>query len=188
METNTNHFFGKKKKKALRRTLDSFVLDGRANPLEFLFFFSLKKKKQNQTLIYNHLYSPNNRMQGRPDLVNNYLSVLLIAFFDANLIESLIEIMKDSNKHLAVRATILLGEVLNLANKFILFIYFFKKKIVSFFSFSKSSNYNNYNRLLPLSVARKFLTLPKLFQLGASFEDEVIFYEFYFIVKKKDIY
>jgi len=59
------------------------------------------------------------RTRGRQDLVENYLSVLVKAFIDAKLIESLIEIMKDTNRFLAVRATILLGEIMNLANRLV---------------------------------------------------------------------
>ncbi len=53
----------------------------------------------------------------RQDLLSNYLSILLLAFINAGLLEALIELTKDASKHLAVRATILLGELLYLVDK-----------------------------------------------------------------------
>lgn len=61
------------------------------------------------------------------------------------MIENLVEIMKDSNKYLAVRATIFLGEFMNLGNK-----------------------------LLPRSQSSKIQILPGLFAIGVSFKDEFL--------------
>ncbi|XP_074640196.1 rapamycin-insensitive companion of mTOR-like isoform X2 [Tubulanus polymorphus] len=53
----------------------------------------------------------------RMNLVENHLALLLLSFITARLLESLVEVITTSEPQVAVRATILLGELLKLANK-----------------------------------------------------------------------
>uniref|UniRef100_A0A3Q1KBB7 RPTOR independent companion of MTOR, complex 2 a n=1 Tax=Anabas testudineus TaxID=64144 RepID=A0A3Q1KBB7_ANATE len=52
----------------------------------------------------------------RPDLMDNYLAFVLSAFITNGLLEGLVEVVTSSDDQLAVRATILLGELLHMAN------------------------------------------------------------------------
>ncbi|XP_062273613.1 rapamycin-insensitive companion of mTOR-like isoform X1 [Scomber scombrus] len=56
------------------------------------------------------------RARSRPDLMDNYLAFVLSAFFTSGLLEGLVEVVTSSDDQLAVRATILLGELLHMAN------------------------------------------------------------------------
>uniref|UniRef100_A0A665U2Q7 RPTOR independent companion of MTOR, complex 2 a n=1 Tax=Echeneis naucrates TaxID=173247 RepID=A0A665U2Q7_ECHNA len=56
------------------------------------------------------------RARSRPDLMDNYLGFVLSAFIDSGLLEGLVEVVTSSDDQLAVRATILLGELLHMAN------------------------------------------------------------------------
>ncbi|XP_060092039.1 rapamycin-insensitive companion of mTOR [Heteronotia binoei] len=56
------------------------------------------------------------RARSRPDLMDNYLALILSAFITNGLLEGLVEVITSSNDHISVRATILLGELLHMAN------------------------------------------------------------------------
>uniref|UniRef100_A0A672YKG4 RPTOR independent companion of MTOR, complex 2 a n=1 Tax=Sphaeramia orbicularis TaxID=375764 RepID=A0A672YKG4_9TELE len=56
------------------------------------------------------------RARSRPDLMDNYLAFVLSAFITNGLLEGLVEVVTSSDDQLAVRATILLGELLHMAN------------------------------------------------------------------------
>ena len=139
------------------------------------FLFNLRVAQRQKSFIlslsfFSSFFSQSTRTRGRQDLVENYLSVLVKAFIDAKLIDSLIEIMKDTNRFLAVRATILLGEIINLANRFAFCLFF---QSVPFCSCLFSVP---LLRVLPRSMSSKIQVLPAIFKLGASFDDEVHFH------------
>ena len=81
----------------------------------------------------------------RVNLVDQYLTMILIVFIEAGLLEALIEVIQESlgNKSIITRATILVGEILELSNK-----------------------------LLPTSYGIKIQSLPSLFKLASDFKDE----------------
>ncbi|MBN3289821.1 RICTR protein, partial [Polypterus senegalus] len=56
------------------------------------------------------------RARSRPDLMDNYLALVLSAFIRSGLLEGLVEVITSSDDHVSVRATILLGELLHMAN------------------------------------------------------------------------
>ncbi|XP_041914644.1 rapamycin-insensitive companion of mTOR isoform X1 [Alosa sapidissima] len=56
------------------------------------------------------------RARSRPDLMDNYLALVLSAFIRSGLLEGLIEVITSSDDSISVRATILLGELLHMAN------------------------------------------------------------------------
>ncbi|XP_039875242.1 rapamycin-insensitive companion of mTOR-like isoform X2 [Simochromis diagramma] len=56
------------------------------------------------------------RARSRPDLMDNYLAFVLSAFISSGLLEGLVEVVTSSDDQLAVRATILLGDLLHMAN------------------------------------------------------------------------
>ncbi|XP_078353189.1 rapamycin-insensitive companion of mTOR-like isoform X2 [Oculina patagonica] len=56
------------------------------------------------------------RATGRTNLAKNYIALVLAAFMNAGLFESLVEVITSSDPFISVRATILLGELLHLAN------------------------------------------------------------------------
>uniref|UniRef100_A0A8C4DJX9 Rapamycin-insensitive companion of mTOR n=1 Tax=Dicentrarchus labrax TaxID=13489 RepID=A0A8C4DJX9_DICLA len=56
------------------------------------------------------------RARSRPDLMDNYLAFVLSAFITSGLLEGLVEVVTSSDDQLAIRATILLGELLHMAN------------------------------------------------------------------------
>ncbi|XP_036384434.1 rapamycin-insensitive companion of mTOR-like isoform X1 [Megalops cyprinoides] len=56
------------------------------------------------------------RARSRPDLMDNYLALVLSAFINSGLLEGLVEVITSSDDHISVRATILLGELLHMAN------------------------------------------------------------------------
>ncbi|XP_053181955.1 rapamycin-insensitive companion of mTOR-like isoform X3 [Scomber japonicus] len=56
------------------------------------------------------------RARSRPDLMDNYLAFVLSAFITSGLLEGVVEVVTSSDDQLAVRATILLGELLHMAN------------------------------------------------------------------------
>ncbi|KAI8999819.1 Rapamycin-insensitive companion of mTOR, N-term-domain-containing protein [Gaertneriomyces semiglobifer] len=79
----------------------------------------------------------------RPNLVDHYLSVVLLVFIEVGLIEALVELLQHDNKYITTRVTILVGEILELCN-----------------------------RLLPTSYGTKVQSLPALFRIAADFADE----------------
>nr|XP_055054336.1 rapamycin-insensitive companion of mTOR [Misgurnus anguillicaudatus] len=56
------------------------------------------------------------RARSRPDLMDNYLALLLSAFINSGLLEGLVEVVTGSDGQISVRATVLLGELLHMAN------------------------------------------------------------------------
>ncbi|XP_074062888.1 rapamycin-insensitive companion of mTOR isoform X2 [Macrotis lagotis] len=56
------------------------------------------------------------RARSRPDLMDNYLALILSAFITNGLLEGLVEVITSSDDHVSIRATILLGELLHMAN------------------------------------------------------------------------
>ncbi|KAM3874200.1 rapamycin-insensitive companion of mTOR-like [Diretmus argenteus] len=56
------------------------------------------------------------RSRSRPDLMDNYLALVLSAFIKSGLLEGLVEVIASSDDNISVRATILLGELLYMAN------------------------------------------------------------------------
>ncbi|XP_041757371.1 rapamycin-insensitive companion of mTOR isoform X1 [Coregonus clupeaformis] len=56
------------------------------------------------------------RARSRPDLMDNYLALVLSAFISSGLLEGLVEVVTSSEDQISVRATILLGELLHMAN------------------------------------------------------------------------
>ncbi|XP_051960236.1 rapamycin-insensitive companion of mTOR [Xyrauchen texanus] len=56
------------------------------------------------------------RARSRPDLMDNYLALLLSAFIHSGLLEGLVEVITSSDDNISVCATILLGELLHMAN------------------------------------------------------------------------
>ncbi|XP_056402076.1 rapamycin-insensitive companion of mTOR isoform X2 [Hyla sarda] len=56
------------------------------------------------------------RARSRPDLIDNYLALVLSAFITNGLLEGLVEVITSSDDDVSVRATIILGELLHMAN------------------------------------------------------------------------
>ncbi|XP_073727399.1 rapamycin-insensitive companion of mTOR isoform X2 [Misgurnus anguillicaudatus] len=56
------------------------------------------------------------RARSRPDLMDNYLALLLSAFINSGLLEGLVEVITSSDDNVSVCAAILLGELLHMAN------------------------------------------------------------------------
>ncbi|XP_056888315.1 rapamycin-insensitive companion of mTOR-like [Takifugu flavidus] len=56
------------------------------------------------------------RARSRPDLMDNYLAFVLSAFINSSLLEGLVEVITSNDDQLGIRATILLGELLHMAN------------------------------------------------------------------------
>ncbi|KAJ3087070.1 hypothetical protein HK102_011873 [Quaeritorhiza haematococci] len=79
----------------------------------------------------------------RMNLLDSYLTIILIAFVDVGLLETLIHVIQESDKYITIRATILVGEILELCN-----------------------------RLLPGSYGVKINSLPSLFRVASDFDDE----------------
>ncbi|XP_069739810.1 rapamycin-insensitive companion of mTOR-like isoform X2 [Narcine bancroftii] len=63
------------------------------------------------------------RARSRPDLMDNYLALVLSVFINNGLLESLVEVLTSSNDGVFVRATILLGELLHMANTILPYAY-----------------------------------------------------------------
>nr|XP_043882256.1 rapamycin-insensitive companion of mTOR-like isoform X1 [Solea senegalensis] len=81
------------------------------------------------------------RARSRPDLMDNYLGFVLSAFITSGLLEGLVEVVTSSDDQLAIRATILLGDLLHMANT-----------------------------ILPHSHSHHLHCLPTLMNLAASFD------------------
>ncbi|KAI9140964.1 Rapamycin-insensitive companion of mTOR, N-term-domain-containing protein [Paraphysoderma sedebokerense] len=79
----------------------------------------------------------------RLNLLDHYTAMLLLIFVEGGLLEALIDLIGTSEKSVATRATILVGEIIDLCN-----------------------------RLLPASVGLKVQSLPGLFKLASSFKDD----------------
>ncbi|XP_018100001.1 rapamycin-insensitive companion of mTOR [Xenopus laevis] len=81
------------------------------------------------------------RARSRPDLMDNYLALVLSAFITNGLLEGLVEVITSSDDDVSVRATIILGELLHIANT-----------------------------ILPHSHSHHLYCLPTLMNLAASFD------------------
>ncbi|KAI8823473.1 Rapamycin-insensitive companion of mTOR, N-term-domain-containing protein [Fimicolochytrium jonesii] len=77
------------------------------------------------------------------NLVDHYLSMVLIIFVDVGLVEVLIELLQHENKYITTRVTILIAELLNLCSC-----------------------------LLPSTYGTKLQSLSTLFRVAADFQDE----------------
>ncbi|KAL1921894.1 uncharacterized protein VTP21DRAFT_10536 [Calcarisporiella thermophila] len=85
------------------------------------------------------------RFKDRLNLLDAHLSILLIVFIEAGLLEALISLIEGNDVFIRRKATLLIGEILQLCT-----------------------------RLLPASWATKIQSLPRLFELAAKFEDEAV--------------
>ncbi|XP_059398644.1 rapamycin-insensitive companion of mTOR-like isoform X1 [Carassius carassius] len=81
------------------------------------------------------------RARSRPDLMDNYLALLLCAFIHSGLLEGLVEVITSSDDNVSVCATILIGELLHMANT-----------------------------ILPYSHSHHLHCLPTLMSMAASFD------------------
>ncbi|KAG9261636.1 rapamycin-insensitive companion of mTOR-like isoform X1 [Astyanax mexicanus] len=81
------------------------------------------------------------RTRSRPDLMDNYLALILSTLINSGLLEGLVEVVTSSDDDLSVRATILLGELLHMASS-----------------------------LLPHSHSHHLHCLPTLINMAASFD------------------
>ncbi|XP_076854812.1 rapamycin-insensitive companion of mTOR isoform X3 [Brachyhypopomus gauderio] len=79
--------------------------------------------------------------KSRPDLMDNYLALVLSALINSGLLEGLVEVVTSSDDDISVRATILLGELLHMASS-----------------------------LLPHSHSHHLHCLPTLINMAASFD------------------
>ncbi|CAG8628166.1 8090_t:CDS:10, partial [Acaulospora morrowiae] len=57
------------------------------------------------------------KVQDRLNLLDHHLVILLEIFIDAGLLDALVEIIEDKNQHVARRATLFIGEILQLSNR-----------------------------------------------------------------------
>ncbi|KXS22111.1 ARM repeat-containing protein [Gonapodya prolifera JEL478] len=74
---------------------------------------------------------------------NNYMAVVLVVFIESKIFDALIEIIQDVNKDVSYKATILVGELLDLCG-----------------------------RLLPKSYGDSVFSLPSLFDVASDFREE----------------
>ncbi|GBC19604.2 hypothetical protein RIR_jg41870.t1 [Rhizophagus irregularis DAOM 181602=DAOM 197198] len=81
----------------------------------------------------------------RLNLLDHHLVVLLDIFMDSGLLDALVEIIEDKNQHVARKATLFIGEILQLSN-----------------------------RLLSVSRSIRIQSLPRLFSLATKFDDEIV--------------
>ncbi|KAL7836094.1 hypothetical protein AOLI_G00273780 [Acnodon oligacanthus] len=81
------------------------------------------------------------RARSRPDLLDNYLALILSTLISCGLLEGLVEVVTSSEDVLSVRATVLLGELLHMASS-----------------------------LLPHSHSHHLHCLPTLINMAASFD------------------
>ncbi|KAH7098966.1 Rapamycin-insensitive companion of mTOR, N-term-domain-containing protein [Auriculariales sp. MPI-PUGE-AT-0066] len=81
---------------------------------------------------------------GRLNLIDQYIALLLLVFTQAGLVEALVTVLEEttSGSKIARKATLLIGEVLQLAN-----------------------------RVLPLSMAARIQTLTRVFNLATDYQD-----------------
>ncbi|CAI2163170.1 13482_t:CDS:10 [Funneliformis geosporum] len=84
-------------------------------------------------------------VQDRLNLLDHHLVILLDIFIDSGLLDALVEIIEDKNQHVARRATLFIGEILQLSN-----------------------------RLLSVSRSMRIQSLPRLFSLATKFDDEIV--------------
>lgn len=81
----------------------------------------------------------------RLNLIDHHLTMILIIFVDAGILMALVDMVKSDDIYISRKATLLIGEILQLSTK-----------------------------LLPISMATQVQSLPKLFALASSFEDEQV--------------
>ncbi|CAH1758092.1 9203_t:CDS:10 [Entrophospora sp. SA101] len=99
--------------------------------------FEDKNRNESQPII--------SRTQDRHNLLEHHLVILLDIFIDCGLLEVLVEIIEDKNQHIARKATLFIGELLQLSN-----------------------------RLLSVSRSIRIQSLPGLFKLATKFDDEIV--------------
>ncbi|KAJ3178983.1 hypothetical protein HDU87_003252 [Geranomyces variabilis] len=78
------------------------------------------------------------------NLVDHYLSIVLVILIDVGLLEVLVELLSHENKYITTRVTILVGEMIELCN-----------------------------RLLPVAYGTRIQSLPTLFRIASDFHDEL---------------
>ncbi|KAI8586531.1 Rapamycin-insensitive companion of mTOR, N-term-domain-containing protein [Geranomyces variabilis] len=78
------------------------------------------------------------------NLVDHYLSIVLVILIDVGLLEVLVELLSHENKYITTRVTILVGEMIELCN-----------------------------RLLPVAYGTRIQSLPTLFKIASDFHDEL---------------
>ncbi|RIA92645.1 Rapamycin-insensitive companion of mTOR, N-term-domain-containing protein [Glomus cerebriforme] len=81
----------------------------------------------------------------RLNLLDHHLVILLDIFMGSGLLDALVEIIEDKNQHVARKATLFIGEILQLSN-----------------------------RLLSVSRSIRIQSLPRLFSLATKFDDEIV--------------
>ncbi|KAM3580575.1 hypothetical protein VKS41_007236 [Umbelopsis sp. WA50703] len=81
----------------------------------------------------------------RLNMIDQHLTIILIIFVDAGILMALVDMVKSDDIYISRKATLLIGEILQLSTK-----------------------------LLPISMATQIQSLPKLFALASSFEDEQV--------------
>ncbi|KAJ2956653.1 hypothetical protein NQZ79_g7530 [Umbelopsis isabellina] len=81
----------------------------------------------------------------RLNMIDHHLTIILIIFVDAGILMALVDMVKSDDIYISRKATLLIGEILQLSTK-----------------------------LLPMSMATQVQSLPKLFALASSFEDEQV--------------
>ncbi|EIW69328.1 hypothetical protein TREMEDRAFT_30887 [Tremella mesenterica DSM 1558] len=101
--------------------------------------------------VYNRTQEAASQLQDDPEedeprqnlnLIDHYVALLLATFIEAGLVESLIALIEEDIGMLNRKATLLLGEILQMAN-----------------------------RILPLQFAAKLQALPRLFSVAANFSN-----------------
>jgi rapamycin-insensitive companion of mTOR len=81
----------------------------------------------------------------RLNMIDHHLTMILIIFVDAGILMALVDMVKSDDIYISRKATLLIGEILQLSTK-----------------------------LLPMSMATQVQSLPKLFALASSFDDEQV--------------
>ncbi|CAG8807716.1 11222_t:CDS:2, partial [Gigaspora rosea] len=104
--------------------------------------YGLLKPENNNN---GELPPPSSSCQDRLNLLDHHLVILLDILIDAGLLDALVEIIEDKNQHNARKATLFIGEILQLSN-----------------------------RLLSLSRSMRIQSLPRLFSLATKFDDEIV--------------
>ncbi|KAG8763716.1 hypothetical protein FRC11_013592 [Ceratobasidium sp. 423] len=109
-------------------------MDGRR-----LTMFGPPKAAKQQQLVYEQLPLKSEKL----NLTHQFISLLLVVFVESGLIEALVDILEErgTSSELPRKATLLLGEIMQLAN-----------------------------RVLPSTIAARIQALPRLFSLAANYD------------------
>ncbi|CAO3672310.1 unnamed protein product [Umbelopsis ramanniana] len=92
-----------------------------------------------------NVQSDNTHKNERLNMMDHHLTMILIIFVDAGILMALVDMVKSDDIYISRKATLLIGEILQLSTK-----------------------------LLPISMATQVQSLPKLFALASSFDDEQV--------------